>query len=131
MPRKYVYTFGRFALFVIYAWFGALKILGQSPANPLVARLLEKTLPFISFSHFIIILGVFEVVIGVLFLMPRFYKIAFTFFLLHMVMVAAPLFMLPKVIWVSTLVPTLEGQYIIKNLALVSIVLFLASDRNY
>jgi uncharacterized membrane protein YkgB len=128
MPHRYVYTFGRISLFVIYVWFGVLKLIGQSPANLMVEKLLKQTLPFVTFNQFIIALGIFEIILGILFLLPRFYKIAFVLFLLHMIMTTTPLFLIPQMVWVSTLIPTLEGQYIIKNLALASIVLFLYSD---
>jgi uncharacterized membrane protein YkgB len=129
MMHRFAYTFGRVSLFIIYVWFGVLKLFDKSPANPLVAGLLKQTLPFITFGQFIIILGIFEILIGILFLMPRFYKIAAILFLLHMVMTTAPLFLIPKMVWTGFLIPTLEGQYIIKNLALMSIVLFLGSER--
>ncbi len=129
MPRNFVYTFGRLSLFIIYVWFGVLKLIGESPANPLVENLLKQTLPFVTFNQFIIFLGIFEIIIGVLFLLPRFYKWAVLLFVVHLAMTTAPLFLLPAMIWKRLLIPTLEGQYIIKNLALASIVLFLASDR--
>ena len=37
-----------------------------------------------------------------------------------MIMTFMPLFMLPEVTWSAFLVPTLEGQYIIKNLVIIS-----------
>ena len=57
----------RFGLFVIFFWFGILKVLGMSPASPLVAELFAKTIPFMSFGTFIILFGLFECLIGVLF----------------------------------------------------------------
>jgi hypothetical protein len=115
--------FIRWTLFIIYFWFGVLKLFGQSPANPLVSDLLARTLPFISFSTFIILLGLFEILIGLLFLFPRLTKIAKILFTIHMVVVFMPLILLPQVAWSGFLVPTLEGQYIIKNLALIALVL--------
>ena len=117
--------FARLALFIIYGWFGFLKVIDASPANPLVAGLLEKTLPFISFAHFIVIFGLFEVLIGLLFLFNRTRKIALTLFALHMIAVLMPLALLPAVSWQSFLIPTLEGQYMIKNIALIALVLFI------
>ena len=127
--QKYAVYFGRFSLALIYVWFGVLKLIDKSPANPLVSGLLKETLPFISFSQFIIILGIAEIIIGILFLLPKFHKIAVTLFFIHMVATFAPLIMIPKMAWQNTLIPTLEGQYIIKNAALISIVLFLSADR--
>src|SRR3989344_6427518 len=123
------YTFGRLAIFIIYAWFGVLNIIGLSPADPLVNALLERTLTFIPFSTFIIILGVGETILGLLFLFPRLQKLTLTLFALHMIAVFAPLVMLPDITWAGPLVPTFMGQYIIKNLALIAVVLFLRQPK--
>src|SRR5262245_48396922 len=112
MTKQFI---ARLALFIVYGWFGFLKVIDASPANPLVADLLEKTLPFITFEKFIIIFGLFEVLLGLLFLSGRLRKLTFALFALHMVAVFAPLVLLPAVSWQSFLIPTLEGQYIIKN----------------
>lgn len=113
----------RIALFVIYFWFGLLKVVGMSSANPLVLELLGKTLPFITFTQFITLFGIFEIILGVLFLSGKFQKITFIFFFLHILTTFLPLIVLTGVTWQRAWVPTLEGQYIIKNIALV--VLFL------
>jgi uncharacterized membrane protein YkgB len=109
----------RIALSVIYFWFGILKVLGQSPASEMVNTLLSKTVSFIPFSSFIVLFGLFEVAIGVLFFVPKMEKVALGLFAAHMVMCALPLLLMSQV-WTRILVPTLEGQYIIKNLALIS-----------
>ena len=118
----------RFALFVVYFWFGILKILDVSPANPLVMDLQQKTLPFLSFHTFIILFSLFEMLIGVLFLIPKATRVAFIFFVLHMGMTLMPLVLLPQIAWQGPFVPTLEGQYMIKNLILISLVVFLVSN---
>src|SRR5688500_14048857 len=99
MTERFIKNCARAALFIVYAWFGALKLFDASPANPLVASLLEKTVPFISFGQFIVLLGVFEIVIGVLFLLPRCKRITAVLFSLHMVMTTMPLLVLPAVAW--------------------------------
>lgn len=113
--------YARIALSVIYVWFGALKVVGESPANPLVASLLERTMPFVSFEVFIIWFGLFEVIIGLLFLLPKADRISLPLFIVHMITTTMPLFLLPAIIWSKFLVPTLEGQYIIKNIALIAL----------
>lgn len=109
----------RIALFIIYFWFGILKIIGQSPASDMVKHLLSMTMPFMPFSSFIVLFGLFEMVIGVLFLVPKMERIALVLFGLHMITTTLPLFMMSEV-WSHVLVPTLEGQYIVKNLALIA-----------
>ncbi len=108
----------RIALFVIYFWFGLLKVIGQSPASEMVHNLLDKTMPFMPFTSFIVLFGLFEMVIGVLFFIPKLEKVAITLFGIHMFTTILPIFMMSEV-WTRIMVPTLEGQYIIKNLALI------------
>lgn len=110
----------RLALFVIYFWFGLLKVIGFSPASPLVSSLLERTMPFMSFPTFIVLFGLFEMLIGLLFIIPRCERVVIPLLFFHMITTAMPLFLLPQITWTAAFVPTLEGQYIIKNLALIA-----------
>jgi uncharacterized membrane protein YkgB len=114
----------RAALFVLYFWFGLLKVLEQSPASPLVQSLFDQTIPQIfpalSFDMFLVLFGAFEMLVGLLFIIPRAEKVALFLFFLHMITTSMPLFVLPDQIWTQVFVPTLEGQYIIKNLALIA-----------
>ena len=120
--------FSRFAIFLIYFWFGALKVFSSSPANPLVAALLSKTLPGVSFSSFIIALGVFEMVIGLVFIIPRLERLAIFILGIHLITTVLPLFLLSQMIWQGFLTPTLEGQYIIKNILIISLAIGIASQ---
>jgi uncharacterized membrane protein YkgB len=112
----------RIALFVVYFWFGFLKVIGQSPASDMVKELFGKTLghmPFMSFGIFIVLFGLLEMFIGLLFIIPGREKLALVLFFLHMITTSLPLF-ISSGIWTHVFVPTLEGQYIIKNLALIA-----------
>lgn len=119
--EKISYSFSRFALFVVYVWFGSLKLINASPANPLVDALLQKTLPFISFGEFIVILGIFEVAIGVLFIIPKMERAALALLVPHIVVTLGPLLLLTSTTWTGIMIPTLEGQYIIKNILIVAL----------
>lgn len=121
--RKWSLPFSRFAIFLIYFWFGILKVLGYSPANPLVDALLQQTMPWMTFSTFILFFGWFEVLIGILFLFPRFTRISVVLITLHLITTIMPLFLLTESSWQSFLIPTLEGQYIIKNVLIISAVM--------
>ena len=125
--RKTSVPFAKFAIFVVFFWFGLLKVLGTSPANPLVKGLLESTLPFITFEQFIIVFGIFEMVIGITFVLPKFERLAIFLLAIHMVTTFLPLVLLPEVVWQSAWVPTLEGQYIIKNLAIIGLAMGIAA----
>jgi len=116
------------ALFVVFFWFGILKVFGMSPANPLVAGLLNRTLPFIDFDQFIVLFGLFEMVIGILCLIPRLVRISMLLLGVHMVTTMGPLVLLPGVVWTQAFVPTLEGQYIIKNLAIIAVAISIVSQ---
>jgi len=125
--RKVSIPLARIAVFVVYFWFGFLKVVNLSPANPLVMDLQQKTLPFLTFSQFIVSFGIFEMLIGILFLFPRFTRAAIALFFAHMATTLMPLVLLPEVAWQQTFVPTLEGQYMIKNIVLISLVVFIAT----
>src|SRR3989338_9115656 len=121
------FPIARIAIFVVYFWFGILKVVGLSPANPLVASLLETTMPFITFDVFIILFGLFEVIIVILFLSSKLDRLSIVLFAVHMVTTFMVLIMLPEVSWDGAFVPTLEGQYVIKNIALIALVISIAS----
>jgi len=120
--------FARFTIFIIFFWFGILKVLGFSPANPLVEALLQQTLPFLTFQQFIVAFGLFEMLIGISFLIPMFTRVTIALLAFHMVTTFMPLILLPQVTWQQFLVPTLEGQYIIKNFALIATAIGIASQ---
>lgn len=120
---KFFPKFARVALFLVYFWFGFLKVIGQSPASQLVQHLFEKTIPFMSFPTFLILFGIFECLIGILFLIRGAERLAICLVALHMIPVFLPLILLPQEMWTGFLIPTLEGQYIIKNVLLIAVVI--------
>lgn len=124
--KSWITPLSRVSLFVVYFWFGATKLFTISSANALVSALLDKTMPFIPFDIFILFLGFSEMMIGLLLLFPRFSKIMFGVVLVHAITTMVPLVLLPDISWQSFLNPTLEGQYMIKNLVLVSLAGMLA-----
>jgi len=117
----------RFGLFVVFFWFGILKVLGVSPASPLVQSLFERTIGFMSFETFIVLFGLFECLIGILFVIRGMERVVIPMLFLHMITTFMPLFLLPEVTWSSFMVPTLEGQYIIKNLVIIATAIGIAA----
>ncbi|HEY9480741.1 MAG TPA: hypothetical protein VIR98_00740 [Candidatus Paceibacterota bacterium] len=129
--RRAEYTaflFAHIALFIVFVWFGALKFFDLSPANPLVADLLARTLPFMSFSLFCKLLGGYEVLIGILFIIPRMERIAILLLIPHMLVTILPLVLLPAVTWQAPFAPTMEGQYIIKNVVIIALAATVFAD---
>lgn len=120
--RKYGDWFARFALFVIFFWFGILKVFMLSPAGPLVIDLLKVTfLNFIPPEIFLAWFGAFECLVGIMALIPRLERFTFALIGLHLCTTVLPLFLLPDITWDAPFVPTLTGQYIMKNLALLGL----------
>jgi uncharacterized membrane protein YphA (DoxX/SURF4 family) len=110
----------RVSFFVIFFYFGFLKLIGLSPATPLAEALTSQTIGMSYFSTAFFILACFECLIGILFLIPRATRIVIPLLLIHLVVVCSPLVLVPGIAWTHPFVPSLEGQYIIKNIALIA-----------
>ncbi len=126
--KKMAPALSRVAIFIVFFWFGILKVLSLSPANPLVAELLKVTLPLITFQQFIIFFGIFEMIIGIAFLVPGLERLAIALLIPHMITTILPLVFLSQMTWTGFLVPTLEGQYIIKNLVIIALAFVIGSQ---
>lgn len=111
----------RIALFIVFFWFGFLKIIHISPAEQLVTNLYNATIHSIMpIDKFLVSLGVVECLIGILWLIPRLTKVAFWIFMAQMFTTFLPLLFLPKDTWQNMMVLTLMGQYIVKNVVLIA-----------
>lgn len=117
----------RLALAIVYIWFGGLKVFGMSPAGELV----EKTVYWFKPEIFIPILGICEIIIGLGLLFKRFVPITIVLLLLHMAATFFPVFILQTDCFdIFPYCPSLVGQYIIKNLVLISGALVIAGKYN-
>lgn len=121
---KYADKWIRLAFGVIYVWYGALKVFDKSPAESFVNH---STL-FLAIDDFSFFLGIFEVFIGAMFLIPRCLKLALILFFLKVPGTFLPLVVVPADCFVSfPFELTLAGQYILKNLILIGAALHLYS----
>lgn len=120
--------FARFSIFLIFFWFGLIKLLGLSAAGPLAEALVAKTVGLQYFEPLFYLLAAIEVVIGVLFLFPRATRVVVPLLLFHMLLVCSPLLLVPEFTWQQFGVPTLEGQYIIKNAVVVAVAIGIAAS---
>src|SRR5699024_7614396 len=112
----------RYSLAIIFIWFGLLKPLGISPAEQLVQETVYW-MPLFSTTVWVAIIGWWEVLIGVTFLFKKTLRIAIALLALQMVGTFMPLVILPEVAFQTSHFPyglTLEGQYIIKNMLIIS-----------
>jgi uncharacterized membrane protein YkgB len=115
--QRYGFFLLRVSLGVVFVWFGALKPFGLSPADDLVT----KTLPWIPPRFLIPFLGLWEVAIGAGLLYRPLLRVSLLLLFLHLPGTALPLLFLRDVCFTHfPYALTLEGQYIIKNLTLVS-----------
>lgn len=118
----------RVAIFIVYFYFGLLKLLGESPASPLARALTEKTIGLSHFDTAFAVLAVFECIIGVLFLFPKLTRIVIPMLVMHMAVVCSPLLLVPDMAFIKPFVPTLEGQYIIKNVVIIAVAIGIAAQ---
>lgn len=126
--RKMFMPMVRFALFVVFFWFGFLKVIGESPASGVVQNLFNETMPIMEFSSFLILFGLFECLIGILFIIPKMERVVIPLLFVHMITTAGPLFLLTSETWSGFMIPTMEGQYIIKNLVIIAAAVGIASN---
>ncbi|MCA9377158.1 hypothetical protein H6763_00195 [Candidatus Nomurabacteria bacterium] len=125
MGKQKIHLISRISLFLVYFWFGILKVFSLSPADEIVLHLHQVTIPFIPFDLFFIALGLFETLLGIAFLIPKITKYAIPVMMAHMFTTMLPLLLLPQYVWDGFLVPNLLGQYILKNVVLISLGLML------
>ncbi len=108
----------RFSVAIVFIWFGLLKVVNYSPAIELVTQ----TIYWFNPSWVIPFLGWWEVIIGFCFLFRPLIRTGIALLAPQMVGTFLPLVILPHITFQqgSFLLPTLEGQYIIKNLVIIS-----------
>ncbi len=113
----------RWSLGVVFVWFGALKFFpGLSAADQLALATIDRlTLGLIPPDTARLLLALLEVTIGVGLLTNRFIRLTLLLLFGQMAGTVTPLILFPDQIWVRPpFVLTLEGQYIIKNMILIS-----------
>ena len=123
--QQYGFVFLRIALAIVFIWFGALKFFpGLSPAVDLARR----TVYWIRPEIFVPILATWEVLIGVCLLIRPLVRVAILLLFLQMGGTFLPLVLLPDATWLHVpYAPTLEGQYILKNLVIIGAALVIGS----
>jgi len=116
-------TLTRLALGIVFLWFGVIKFVpGWSPAADLATRTISRlSFGMIGPSISLPLLAAWESLIGIGLLSGRFLRITLLLLFVQMPGTMLPLFLFPaETFRAFPYAPTLEGQYIIKNLVLVS-----------
>ncbi len=115
----------RVAMAAVFIAFGILKPLGYSPAAELVMATGEAMAPLMPVAvapmTMLHLVGWWEVLIGVCLLWRPLIRLAIPLLMLQMVGTFMPLVLLPQLCFQpESLAPTLEGQYILKNLVIIA-----------
>lgn len=116
-------TLARISLGIVFLWFGALKFIpGLSPAASLATRTVERISGgAVGPSTALSLLASWEVLIGLGLLTGKLLRVTLLLLFLQMPGTLLPLIFFPEETFTAIpYAPTLEGQYIIKNLVLVS-----------
>lgn len=122
MARYGVVTL-RVALGVVFLWFGVLKFFPDlSPAQTLAVKTIDVlTFGLLPGTVSLVLLATLECAIGLGLISGRLMRLTLLLLAFQMVGAASPLFLFPGEVFTAfPYAPTLEGQYIIKNIVLVS-----------
>ena len=113
----------RLSLGIVFVWFGALKFVpGSSPAEQLAGATMAKlTLGMVGPKAALPVLALWETWVGLALVLGVHLRVALALLLLQMAGTLMPLVLYPSLTFVRfPFAPTLEGQYILKNLVLIS-----------
>jgi uncharacterized membrane protein YphA (DoxX/SURF4 family) len=113
----------RVTLGIVFFWFGVLKFFpGLSPAQTLAVETVDAlAFGLLPASISLVLLALLECTIGLGLISGKFIRLTLLLLAFQMVGAATPLFLFPGEVFTQfPFAPTLEGQYIIKNLVLVS-----------
>jgi uncharacterized membrane protein YkgB len=116
-------TLLRISVGLVFFWFGVLKFFPDlSPAQDLATRTVETlTFGLVKANVSLPILAAWECLIGLGLISGKFLRITLLLLFAQMLGTITPLFLFPQESFTQfPYAPTLEGQYIIKNVVLVS-----------
>ncbi|WP_193510771.1 doxx family protein [Christiangramia fulva] len=116
---------------VVYLWFGVLKFFPHlSPAEALAKNTIEElTMGIIPLNIAIILLAIWETAIGIMLILTIYRRFAISIALLHMVLTFTPfIFFSDEIFTNGAFIPSLVGQYIIKNIIIISVLVSSYSD---
>lgn len=119
---RYSIVLLRIGLGIVFFWFGVLKFFpGASPAQELALNTTEVlTFGLVPASVNLAVLAILECLIGLGLITGKFLRPTLVLLVFQMLGAWSPLFLFPGEAFIQfPYAPTLEGQYIIKNIVLV------------
>jgi putative oxidoreductase len=116
------------SLALVFIWFGALKVIGRSP----VVGLVGATMPFADPQTVVPVLGVVEIVLGATLLSGRLQRLALVALSAHLTGTFLTFVMAPERMFAAgdPLLLTADGEFVIKNLVLISAAIMLVGQTN-
>jgi uncharacterized membrane protein YkgB len=120
----------RICLGIVFFWFGVLKFFPDvSPAQNLATHTIEAlTFGIVKPSLSLPILALWECLIGLGLMTNRYLRVTLLLLFAQMLGTFTPMVLFPQETWVQfPAVPTMEGQYILKNIVLVSAALVIGA----
>ena len=117
---------------MVYLWFGLLKFFPNvSPAEELAKSTVDQlTFGLLPSNFSFILLAIWETVIGILLLLNLYNRVVIIAALVHIVFTFSPLFFFPELVFKEAPFSlTLVGQYIAKNVIILSALLLLFTEK--
>ncbi|MCB0641061.1 MAG: DoxX family protein [Phaeodactylibacter sp.] len=133
-PSVALFAFLRISIGICYLWFGLLKFFpGLSPAESLAIDTITcLTFGLLPAKVSILLLAIWEVVVGLSLISGFFMRYILIVALVHMALTFSPFFCFPgKIFGEAYFSLTIIGQYIIKNLVLIAGLLLLRSELRH
>ena len=116
----------RISLALVFLWFGALKVTGDSP----VLGLVSATVPWLEPALAMHLLGAVEVLLGFGLLLGRVQRLLLLALAAHLSGTFLTFFMAPQLMFRhgGPMLLTADGEFVVKNLVLISAALLLAAS---
>jgi putative oxidoreductase len=120
----------RISLGLVFLGFGGLKFFpGLSPAADLAGETMEKlTLGLIPSGVGIVLVAMVETAIGFFLITGKYLRLGLALLGVAMVGILSPLVLLPDELFARPYEPTLEGQYVLKDIVLLAAGLVVAAS---
>jgi len=115
--ERWGHLFDRVAIGALFVWFGALKVLGYKSATSVIAETVYVGAPEVTVT----ILGLWEIAIGLCLIHRPLARVAVALIAIRLPGTALALLVRRDVCWTDDwLVPTIQGQYLVKDMILFS-----------
>jgi putative oxidoreductase len=121
--ERYGPTALRLSLALVFVWFGALKVTGDTPVEGLIGA----TLPFLSSDVTVPVLGLIEIAIGLAVAVGRFPRVVLLVLAGHLVGTFLTFVTAPALVVTdgNPYLLTADGEFVVKNLVLITAALVL------